>query len=193
MSQDKSTKEKIILAAKELFLAHGFAGASMGQIGKLAGVNHSLLFYHFKNKENLWIEVKQYIAQTSVETFKVMPDVTLQFPNFLRELFENSIEFYKTSPEIVRMINWQRLESGDNPGIGATLSDEMQKWVDVFSFYKNKGEIRDGVRPEFIIAMVLSLASSVALDNYYFFSKSSELDEYIDFCCEVVINAVANV
>ena len=49
MSQDKSTKEKILAAAKELFLAHGFAGASMGEIGRQAAVNHSLLFYHFKN------------------------------------------------------------------------------------------------------------------------------------------------
>lgn len=191
MSQDKTTKEKIIHAAKDLFLAHGFAGASMGQIGKLANVNHSLLFYHFKNKENLWLEVKQYVARSSLNAVKVMPDVTLQFSDFLRELFKNSIEFYRNSPEIVRMMNWQRLESGDNPGIGATLSDEMQKWIEVFSFYAKSGQIKPDIKPEFIVALILSLASSVALDNYYFLSKAGALDEYVDFCCGIVLKAVS--
>lgn len=190
MSQDKSTKEKIIEAAKDLFLAHGFAGASMGQIGRCAGVNHSLLFYHFKNKENLWMEVKHYIAKTSVEAFKVIPDITLESPLFVRELFKNSIEFYKMSPDIVRMLNWQRLESGDNPGIGATLSDEMQQWIEVFNFYKKNGAIKDTVKPEFIITMILSLAASIALDNYYFFSQSEERSQYTDFCVNTVLKAV---
>ena len=191
MSQDKSTKEKIIHAAKELFLAHGYAGASMGEIGRLAGVNHSLLFYHFKNKENLWVQVKQYVAATSGEAFRVMPDITLKFPDFLGELFKNSIEFYKASPEIVRMLNWQRLESGDNPGIGATLTDEMQKWIDVFNSYKARGEVKKDIKPEFIIALILSLAGSIALDNYYFLSKDEGLEKYTDFCVESILKAVA--
>lgn len=47
------TREKILLAAKELFEEKGFDVTSVREIASKAGVNVALINYHFGSKENL--------------------------------------------------------------------------------------------------------------------------------------------
>lgn len=49
------TREKILLAAKELFEEKGFDITSVREIASKAGVNPALINYHFGSKENLLI------------------------------------------------------------------------------------------------------------------------------------------
>src|ERR1700722_14549753 len=118
---EQSTKEKILEAARQLFVEHGFSGTSMGKIAKLAQVNHSLIFHHFGNKEKLWLEVKQSIARDANQRSKMLPEAKTPFKNFLRGLITKSINFYQDNPDIIRMINWQRLESDKDQKIGITI------------------------------------------------------------------------
>jgi TetR/AcrR family transcriptional regulator, regulator of cefoperazone and chloramphenicol sensitivity len=53
----KSTREKIIHAAGELFAAHGFAGVTARQVSTSAGVALSAIPYHFGTMEALYREV----------------------------------------------------------------------------------------------------------------------------------------
>ena len=88
------------------------------------------------------------------------------------------------------MLNWQRLESKGNPGVGMTLTSEMEKWIAVLYDYQRNGEIKSDIKPEFIITIILSVASSTALDNYFFISDDKSLEAYIDFCCESILKTV---
>ena len=51
--KDATTEEKILLAAKKVFISKGMAGARMQDIADEAGINKALLHYYFKNKEQL--------------------------------------------------------------------------------------------------------------------------------------------
>jgi len=51
---DVSTEEKILSAAKKVFISRGMAGARMQDIADEAGINKALLHYYFKNKEQLF-------------------------------------------------------------------------------------------------------------------------------------------
>ncbi|MCB0632467.1 MAG: TetR/AcrR family transcriptional regulator [Saprospiraceae bacterium] len=57
MAKKLTTKEKIKLAAKEIFIQKGFAGARMEDISKASGINKALLHYHFTSKENLFEQI----------------------------------------------------------------------------------------------------------------------------------------
>ncbi len=177
----QSTKEKILIAARKLFIENGFSGTSMGKIAKLAHVNHSLLFHHFGNKENLWVEVKQTIVKDNQQQSKMLPELTLPFPDFLRTLINKSIRFYRDNPDIIRMINWQRLEYNESQKIGLSLSQEAQEWIDAFKHYQKKGDINKSLKPEFIITFVLSIVSSAALDQNVFVQNEAALKKYIEF------------
>ncbi len=47
-------EERIIEAAKKVFLKNGYAGARMQDIANEAAINKALLHYYFKNKESLF-------------------------------------------------------------------------------------------------------------------------------------------
>ena len=51
------TRERILDAAEQLFMAHGYDGTSMRQITGEAGVNLAAVNYHFGSKETLMQEV----------------------------------------------------------------------------------------------------------------------------------------
>lgn len=51
---EQDTKEKLLAAAAKVFSLRGFGGATVKEIADLAGVNVSLISYHFHGKEGLF-------------------------------------------------------------------------------------------------------------------------------------------
>jgi len=51
---DISTREKILEAARSVFIREGNKGARMQEIADAAGINKAMLHYYFKNKESLF-------------------------------------------------------------------------------------------------------------------------------------------
>ena len=191
--QEPSTKERILTAARKLFVEHGFSGTSMGEIAKLACVNHSLIFHHFGNKEQLWVAVKQNIVDVAGQRTRNLPDCTMAFEEFLATLFLQSMKFYRNNQDIVRMINWQRLEPDTEKKIGVTLSGDMHLWIEAFKSYQERGDISSRHRPEFIVTLVLSIISSAALDPNVFIADEKNKKTYIDFCLKLLGNALKEV
>src|SRR5438128_918554 len=48
------TRRAILDAALNEFAERGFEGASVRRIGERAGLEYTLITYHFKNKDTLW-------------------------------------------------------------------------------------------------------------------------------------------
>lgn len=51
------TRAAILAAAATEFAAHGFAGASVDAIAARARVNKAMIYYHFKSKKGLYVEI----------------------------------------------------------------------------------------------------------------------------------------
>jgi AcrR family transcriptional regulator len=52
--EDGSKRCQIIEGARQVFMAHGFDAASMGEIARVAGVSKGTLYVYFKSKEELF-------------------------------------------------------------------------------------------------------------------------------------------
>lgn len=52
--KDASAEERILAAARKVFMTKGMAGARMQDIADEAGINKALLHYYFKDKEKLF-------------------------------------------------------------------------------------------------------------------------------------------
>lgn len=63
MKKDASTEERILAAAKKVFISKGMAGARMQDIADEAGINKALLHYYFKNKEQLFEKIFLELSQ----------------------------------------------------------------------------------------------------------------------------------
>lgn len=73
VNKDQSTEQKILAAAKEVFIEQGLAGARMQDIADRAGINKALLHYYFRSKEKLFEMVFQEAA------LKFLPRVSILF------------------------------------------------------------------------------------------------------------------
>ena len=88
--KDFSTEERILEAAKKVFIRNGMAGARMQDIADEAGINKALLHYYFKNKEQLFENIFLSLSQT------IFPQLNSVFnaDNTLFEKIENFCATY---------------------------------------------------------------------------------------------------
>ena len=64
MSETEGSRAAILEAAKHLFMQDGFRGISMRQIAEAVGVTKAALYYHFQDKEDLFVAiVEQYLVE----------------------------------------------------------------------------------------------------------------------------------
>jgi transcriptional regulator, tetR family len=89
---DLSTQEKILEAARKLFIERGYAATTARDIAVEAGTNLALLNYHFKSKELLF----QRVVQESMQTFfgviaPVINNETMSLDEKLKTLIDNYI------------------------------------------------------------------------------------------------------
>lgn len=75
--RDKS--RQILNGAREVFLAQGFDGASMGEIARAAGVSKGTLYVYFPSKEELFAAlVREQSQQTAEHCFVLDPEEDVQ-------------------------------------------------------------------------------------------------------------------
>ena len=64
MKKDLTTEEKILTAARQVFLARGMDGARMQDIADEAGINKALLHYYFRSKDQLFERIFLEVASS---------------------------------------------------------------------------------------------------------------------------------
>ncbi len=84
--KDDNAEQRILAAAKKVFLSRGMAGARMQDIADEAGINKALLHYYFRDKEKLFETIFLQEAQ------KFFPKIAMVFQSEL-PLFEKFEKF----------------------------------------------------------------------------------------------------
>jgi len=83
---DRTTEEKILDAAKKVFISKGMYGARMQDIADEAGINKALLHYYFRSKQKLFEVIFASAAQ------KLFPKINFIFESDM-PLFEKIEHF----------------------------------------------------------------------------------------------------
>ncbi|RQR27549.1 TetR/AcrR family transcriptional regulator [Burkholderia sp. Bp9142] len=89
------TRRAIMDAALDEFAERGFDGASMRRIGERAGLEYTLITYHFRNKDTLWRAVAEdAFAQIEVKWNNAIPiDSKMSPADRVREEFRTFLKF----------------------------------------------------------------------------------------------------
>ena len=64
MGEGAMTRERILAEALDLFARHGYAGARMEKIAAGVGINKASLYFHFKSKEEIFMELFRTIVES---------------------------------------------------------------------------------------------------------------------------------
>ena len=113
VKKDQTTEEKILKAARKVFIRDGMSGARMQDIADEAGINKALLHYYFSNKEKLF--------QT------IFKEVTLDFLPRMNAIFESDMPLFEKVHSFCREYIAQ---VAANPFIPQFMFSEMNKQPD---------------------------------------------------------------
>jgi len=121
------TRERIMRAAGSEFAAKGFDGAATRSIASAAGVQHTLVTYHFGGKEGLWRETLRYYSHERYEQLQARLD-GLRGVGPAPKLYlylEDFIRYSAASPEFAWMMG--HVASHPNPQLDWLYETQLQR------------------------------------------------------------------
>jgi len=166
--------EKLVEAAIDEFSAHTYYEASLNRILKRAGVSKGEFYYHFRNKEELYLYILDLIVEKKKEN---LSEVLKKKPNGFFELLEMgikaNIEMFRKYPKLSRM-SFQLLKVRDKPIYRKVLTQFEDVSIEFLEKYVRQGveegEIRDDIPLEFLIKFL----------NMVFFHLNELYEDEID-------------
>ena len=99
-SEEKSTEERILDAAKIVFMKYGLYGARMQDIADMAHINKALLHYYFRNKEKIFDTIFEGALSKYFEQMDVFSDSSLPVKQRLLKYADNIIDFLEEYPQM---------------------------------------------------------------------------------------------
>ncbi|WP_416971031.1 TetR/AcrR family transcriptional regulator [Streptomyces sp. 4F14] len=142
-------RAEIVQAARESFVEHGFAKASLRDIAERAGITHTGLLHHFRNKDEILTAV---LAERDAEEWRQGADL-IESPDQLGPYFAGVLRHHQHAPELMRL--WIELAAAasrpDHPA-HAYFTERYERSRATFVEGIHEGEVgvslRPGVSPE---------------------------------------------
>ena len=101
MDLKSGNKEQLILEiAEKLFIEKGYTGTRTTEIASEAGVNHALLHYYFRTKENLFNKIFEQKAAQLLGSFSITVDDDSSFMEKVKNVIETHFEFMYENPKL---------------------------------------------------------------------------------------------
>lgn len=91
-----STKEKLFLAAKEIFSEKGFYETKVSDIVEKAGVAQGTFYIYFKSKEDIFIKLVKKLHSDLMKKLKIYSEVNIDFSDKIKNFSKDfATEVYK--------------------------------------------------------------------------------------------------
>lgn len=155
-------EEVILKAAEQEFVLHGFKGTSIQAIADRAGLPKANIHYYFKNKNNLYRSVLEYITQLWNE---VLSNISADDDPaaVLHEFIRTKVELSYTHPRASKLFAMEIIQGA--PHIREYIRTDMRQWVrsktKVFDEWIEAGKM-DPVDPVHLIFMIWSTTQHYA-------------------------------
>src|SRR6516225_847322 len=98
------TRERILVAAVEVFARRGFHGARVADIAEQAGIAYGLVYHHFRNKDDILAAIFSERWGRHVDYLRELVDADASFRDKLERLVHFWIETYRTEPHLITVL-----------------------------------------------------------------------------------------
>jgi AcrR family transcriptional regulator len=158
-SMEQSSEEKILAAAKKVFIEKGLDGARMQEIADEAGMSKASLHYYYRSKQQLFHGIYVQVFSDVMPRFFEILVSDLPLFEVIRRFFEMHIEFLKQDPSTPMFV---MKEVGRVPNIMKQIITDNK--VDIIGVVSKKieeavvrGEI-NSIKGEDLVLNMMSLS-----------------------------------
>jgi AcrR family transcriptional regulator len=149
--QYEKRHQEILDAAINIFNMKGYKGATTAEIAKTAGISEPILYKHFENKKDLFLEAFRSITDyLYVENKKIYNKYKDDEIRFITEVIRLFIRFLKQNPHKTMFLIHMLSNKNDHEFKGF-YEDLMVKFIDLFEevllALKKKGKYKSKVKP----------------------------------------------
>lgn len=162
------TKARILAAATAEFARYGLGGARVDRIAARAGANKRMLYYYFRDKDNLFLAALEARYAHIRAAERALDLEHLEPRAALRRLVEFTWGYFLDHPEFLTLLNSENLHKGRHvrrsrrvPQMHSTLVETLRG---VLKRGERAGVFRAGVDP-------VQLYISIAGEGYFYLSN----------------------
>ena len=162
------TKARILAAATAEFARYGLGGARVDRIAARAGANKRMLYYYFRDKDNLFLAALEARYAHIRAAERALDLEHLEPREALRRLVEFTWRYFLDHPEFLTLLNSENLHKGRHvrrsrrvPQMHSTLVETLRG---VLKRGERAGVFRAGVDP-------VQLYISIAGEGYFYLSN----------------------
>ncbi len=172
-----STEEKIVAAARDVFVKKGMTGARMQEIADKAGINKALLHYYFRSKEQLFAavfsEIIKHLLPQLFQIFKA--EIPLEVKVY--QVAEKYTDFLKDHSELPLFVLYELQRDPDELFRKLDLETfvDLQPLRDQLKSEYEEGNIRQISLEHFMMNIISMMIFPLAAKPM--FMRIMELDE----------------
>lgn len=156
-TNDRSTEELILEAARKVFTRRGYAAARMEEIAQEAGINRALLHYYFRSKEKMYdLIFEENLKNFYSHLFSILASEA-PLTEKIRHIIHSEIDMLLGNPElplfVVREIaqHPERMREKMKKIVGPHMLDEFSRQLQAEA---RKGNIRKTDPRQLLLSML---------------------------------------
>ena len=162
------TKARILAAATAEFARYGLGGARVDRIAARAGANKRMLYYYFRDKDNLFLAALEARYAHIRAAERALDLQHLEPREALRRLVEFTWQYFLDHPEFMTLLNSENLHKGRHVRRSRRVPQMHSALVEMLRGILKRGEregvFRAGVDP-------VQLYISIAGEGYFYLSN----------------------
>jgi AcrR family transcriptional regulator len=175
-----NTEQVILEAAEKIFIEKGYAGTRTIEIAQAAGVNHALLHYYFRTKENLFNQIFEQKASQLLGFFVEAFSRDYPFFEKLKIGIERHFDLLKQTPGLPLFVLTEIIQNKERKNFilqkVATIGEEiLKKMSTAINAEIRKGTIRP-IRARDLLVNIGSLNVFAFVAVQIFFDGQQDKD-----------------
>ena len=120
-STGQGRAEALVAVALDLFAARNFATVTIKDIGREAGANSALIYYYFKDKEDLFRACIESAVQQAFDRFKLLHETSDSPADVISDWLDMHIDVSDIVRKMVKVsVDYKNLE-GSQPSVDAAI------------------------------------------------------------------------
>lgn len=133
MGSKEERRNEILSAALEVFIEKGYDKASMDDIVRASGLSKGTLYWYFKNKEALFVDLIVFIGEQFMQSMNstLAASADLSASDALRNIVNSTAEYIMQEPRFTAMLTDMFLQASQNEGKLQALTAFYTNYIDV--------------------------------------------------------------